>query len=169
MRRRSVGIWVVAALLMSGGLVAQEDLDERSLQLLGNPAGPPLSGAALERATEEVTSLMRCPVCQGLSVNDSSTPSALAMRAKAEVLLASGYDREQVLTYFETSYGEFIRLAPKPRGFNLFVWIVPAVFLLLGGWLIWSRLKRGPAKKDEMEVDAELEAYRERVRREVSG
>lgn len=168
MNRGRIGIWMIVLLLASAVAGAQADLDERSLRLLGEPNGSPRSGAALERATEEVTSLMRCPVCQGLSVFDSGTPSALAMRAKAEVLLAAGYDEEQVLTYFETSYGEFIRLAPKPRGFNLFVWVVPAVFLLLGGWLILQRVRSKTAQEGAVEADAELEAYRERVRREVS-
>ena len=141
MRSVRICIGVVLVLLAAGFAGAQEGLDERSLKLLGEPNGAPRSGAELERATEAVTSLMRCPVCQGLAEADSTTPSALAMKAKAEVLLEAGYDEEQVLTYFETSYGEFIRLAPKARGFNLFVWLVPAIFLLLGAWLIWNRAR----------------------------
>jgi len=154
-------------LLVASVGAAQEGLDERIRELLGPPVGAPRTGAELERMTEDVTTLMRCPVCQGLSVFDSGTPSALAMKAKAEVLLAAGYDGEQVLTYFEASYGEFIRLAPKARGFNLFVWLVPALFLLVGGWLIWRRLGGKAADDSDLPVDADLEAYRERVRREV--
>ena len=166
MSRRHVKVWVVVLAMAASVAAAQEALDERSVELLGPPAGSTRTGAELERVTAEVTRLMRCPVCQGLSVFDSGTPSALAMGAKAEVLLAAGYDREQVLTYFEASYGEFIRLAPKARGFNLFVWLVPALFLLLGGWLIRQRVSGKVSA--EAEVDAELEAYRDRVRREVS-
>jgi cytochrome c-type biogenesis protein CcmH len=148
--------------------LAQDVLEDRALKVVGPPAGEALAGAELQLVTEEVTSLMRCPVCQGLSVADSSTPSALAMRAKAERLLASGYDREQVLEYFEASYGEFIRLAPKPKGFNLFVWIVPAIGLLLGGGLIWWRTRAGSAGPEIVDVDPELEAYRDRVRQEAA-
>ena len=161
---------VVLLTLVSGvGLAAQEGLDPRDLVVLGEPVGPPLSGPGLAAATLEVTSLMRCPVCQGLSVADSHTPSAMAMQVKAEALLEAGYSEEQVLTYFESSYGEFIRLAPRPEGFNLVVWYLPLVGLLIGGLVIWFRLRRQGAAGQVVNDDGddELAAYREQVRREV--
>ena len=54
-------------------------------------------------------------------------------------LLAAGYDEEQILAYFERSYGEFVRLEPPLRGVNWLVWIAPVVGLLLGG-------ARGPSR-----------------------
>ena len=41
-------------------------------------------------------------------------------------LLAAGYDQEQILAYFERSYGEFVRLEPPLRGVNWLVWLAPA-------------------------------------------
>lgn len=155
-------------LSLAPGIAAQGRLDERDVELLGAPQGRPLSDAELERATEEVTSLMRCPVCQGLSVADSHTPLALAMGAKAEALLEAGYSSDQVLGYFESSYGEFIRLSPRPEGFNLVVWILPGVGLLVGLLLIWYRLRRRPETQPVAAADdGEMASYRERVRREA--
>ena len=165
--------WTVALVALCVAFAAgasESSLDERDVALLGTPAGSPLSGAELVAATERVASLMRCPVCQGLSVADSHTPSALAMRVKAEALLEAGYSQDQVLGYFETSYGEFIRLAPRAEGFNLLVWFLPGLALLVGGLLIWRRLRRpreAPPVESASSEDADLEAYRERVRREV--
>lgn len=181
------GRWIVALLVSLASLspvLAQDALDPRDRELLGEPQGPPLSGEELATATEEVASLMRCPVCQGLSVADSHTPSALAMRAKAEALLAAGYGQDQVLAYFESSYGEFIRLSPRPEGFNLVVWILPGLGLLVGALVVWRRVRLRPAaapllaaagaeeddRGDETEAaadDDQLAAYRERVRREA--
>ena len=149
--------------------LAQDALDERALKIIGPPAGEAVSGAELQLVTDEVTSLMRCPVCQGLSVADSPTLSAQAMMAEIRDLLAAGYSDEQVIEYFERSYGEFIRLAPKARGFNLVVWIAPAVALLLGFLLVLRRLRNGGKDTDETVVDDELAPYLERVRREVGG
>jgi cytochrome c-type biogenesis protein CcmH/NrfF len=148
---------------------AQEDPNERERGLMGEPNGAVRSGEELAEATEALARRMRCPVCQGLSVAASSSPSALAMKAKAEALLAQGYDEEQVLTYFESSYGEFIRLEPRAEGYNLLVWILPALGLALGAVLIWRRLSSGANSGPLVaaEEDAELEAYRERVRQEV--
>jgi cytochrome c-type biogenesis protein CcmH/NrfF len=40
-------------------------------QFVGEPKGTPLTGDDLIRRTHEVSALLRCPVCQGLAVNDS--------------------------------------------------------------------------------------------------
>jgi cytochrome c-type biogenesis protein CcmH len=107
----------------------------------GAPLGPPLSGAALERATEEVSSLMRCPVCQGLSVADSPASSAVDLKAEVRRQLALGYSRDQVIASFERSYGEFIRLEPKAEGFNWLVWLAPGLALAVGALVIFLRLR----------------------------
>lgn len=136
-------------------------------QLIGKPLGRPLTGDALERTTEEIASKMRCPQCQGLSVADSTAPSAMAMKGEVRGFLAAGYTREQILTYFEQAYGEFIRLEPKPEGFNLVVWAAPIVGVLLGVWLVARRL-RGRRAAPQAAIDDDLEPYLERVRREVA-
>jgi cytochrome c-type biogenesis protein CcmH len=140
-------------------------------QLIGEPLGPPLRGDELDRQTEALAAVMRCPVCQALSIADSPTVSAMAMKEEARDLLAAGYSREQVLEYFERSYGEFILLEPKKKGLNLLVWLAPLIALVIGGTLIGLRTRAKSASKEteEPEEDPMLEAYAERVRREVGG
>ncbi len=153
------------ATLVGGPIMAlQAELDPAELELLGAPAGAPLSGLELVTKTNEVAGLMRCPVCQGLSVADSPMDPAQAMKRKIERLLAAGYSEEQVLSFFETSYGEFIRLSPKPEGFNLVVWLLPLAMLALGIALVARRVRAAPQDAPSGE---ELAAYRERVRREL--
>lgn len=138
--------------------------------LIGQPSGAPISGNELDRQTEEVTSIMRCPVCQGLSIADSSTLSALAIKNQVKGFLADGYSQTQVLTYFEQAYGEFIRLEPKAEGFNLVVWLAPIVAFLIGLALLarWIRSSRRAARANTASTDAELETYLERVRQETT-
>ncbi|MDP2311387.1 MAG: cytochrome c-type biogenesis protein CcmH [Pseudomonadota bacterium] len=156
--------------------------------LIGSPAGPPLTGAALKEQTHAVSKLLRCPVCQGLSVADSRAESALAMKAEVEDLVAQGYDTEQILLYFEASYGEFIRLEPKFEGVNVLVWAAPVLLLVVGaGWVLLSVRAAGrranpgsgsaaaptsanpvptAPKADAPPADAELATYLRRVREE---
>ena len=165
---------MVVLVSLTGPSVAQESLGADNLATIGEPLGQPISGAELDRVTEELTDRMRCPVCQGLSIADSGTMIALAMKEEVRQFLAAGYTEEQVLLYFEASYGEFIRLEPKPTGFNLFVWIAPVLVLLLGIGVVVYRLRSKPnqpvAEQPAAVVaqDDDLEAYRERVRREVT-
>lgn len=133
-------------LLASVGLAeAQETVpspvaDPRAV--VGAPRGQPLSGPALDAVAGEVAAVLRCPVCQGLSVADSPTELARNMKQQAREMLAAGYDREQVLAYFESSYGEFVRLQPPLRGVNWLVWVAPVVGLLAGGFIVARSLRR---------------------------
>jgi cytochrome c-type biogenesis protein CcmH len=119
-----------AGLVLAGTLaLAAATTDPRAAQ----PAGAALSGQALDARTEEVAGLLRCPVCQGLSVADSPATMARNMKLEVREKLAQGYDQEQILAQFEQSYGEFVRLRPPLRGVNWVVWLGPVAFLVVGG------------------------------------
>ena len=145
--------------------------------LLGSPAGTRLEGEALDAETERVADLIRCPVCQGLSVADSPTTMASNMKRQTRELLSQGYDAEQILSYFEASYGEFVRLEPPMRGINWFVWLAPIGALLLGaGFVAWLArtppvLAEGPEApaRDALPDDEELASYVLRVREMAYG
>lgn len=138
-------------------------------QIVGEPKRPKLTGTALEAETKRVALLLRCPVCQGLSVFESPSSMALNMREQVRELVAAGYDEEQVLRYFERSYGEFVRLEPPLRGVNWLVWGAPVAGLLLGGVVVkWAlrKPKTGTATNTitTLDDDPELQSYLLRVR-----
>jgi cytochrome c-type biogenesis protein CcmH len=132
---------LAAAVLLSAlaSVAAAQERGEDPAQVVGAPRGPRLEGAVLESRVKEVAGLLRCPVCQGLSVGDSPSTMAQNMRVQVKDLLAAGYDQEQILAYFERSYGEFVRLKPPLRGVNWLVWLAPLAGLLLGAMVIaWA-------------------------------
>jgi cytochrome c-type biogenesis protein CcmH len=111
-------------------------------QFVGAPKSAPVQGTELDRQTTEIAGQLRCPVCQGLSVGDS--PSAMAMNMKEQVreLIARGYTRDQILAYFEQSYGEFVLLKPKFRGVNSLVWLLPILVLVIGAVLVGTKMRK---------------------------
>lgn len=178
---RSLAVVLIA--VFCSVAMAQQPVTEPSAEavvtsrraIIGAPAGQPLSGTALDQKTMEVAALLRCPVCQGLSIADS--PAAMAINMKREVrdLLAEGYSGDQVLAYFEKSYGEFVRLQPPLRGFNWLVWLAPVVALFAGLSMVMRFVRRGspsrlkdPLKSDNLQPDNRQPAndpYLEQVRR----
>jgi len=86
----------------------------------------------LEDQVRAIAADLRCPVCQNLSVADSPSELAQQMRSIIEQQLKEGKSPEQVRAYFVSKYGEWVLLAPKPRGFNLLLWVLP-YFALVGG------------------------------------
>lgn len=133
---------LLLTLLAALPLGAQEVQLPAPDMIVGQPAGQPLTGAALEEQTEQVAGQLRCPVCQGLSVFDSPAPMAVNMKHQVRDLLAAGYTGEQITRYFEASYGEFVRLKPTMSGMNSIVWLAPIAMLGIGIWAVMSFLRR---------------------------
>ena len=113
--------------------------------VVGVPSGSPLGGEPLDATTKEVASLLRCPVCQGSSVWDSPATMAVNMKHQVRDLVAEGYSRDQILRYFQNSYGDFVLLSPPTNGVALLVWMLPPVLLIAGGFIVGRLMSQAPA------------------------
>lgn len=132
---------------------------------IDEPAGPPRAGDELLRITETVSSKLRCPVCQGMSVIDSPSASAIAMKNEISELLGLGYSEAQVKNYFESTYGEFVLLDPKRVGLNWLLWLAPGCAFF--GGLLWIGLNR---RRLESKLGAEdLAPYLDQVKASLEG
>ena len=131
---------------------------------LGAPQVPPLSGPALDQRTQEVASLLRCPVCQGMSIADSPSTVALDMKLQVRDMLAKGYTQEQILAYFEQSYGGFVLLKPK----NRLVWILPILILIVGAVVVVTTAKKLSNQPETGNREPATDPYIEQVRKLVN-
>ena len=77
-----------------------------------------------------------------MSVADSPSTVALDMKQQVRELLERGYTEDQILGYFERSYGEFVLLKPKFHGVNAFVWILPLLALAIGATLVLMKVRK---------------------------
>lgn len=114
----------------------------------GDPASP-------ERQSVSVAAGLRCPVCQGLSVKDSDSPTARDIRADIERRLAAGEAPAEIRQAYVARYGEWILLRPKTSGFEALVWVVPAAAAGAGavglgaGFWRWRRRSRTRRPTDD--------------------
>ena len=120
---------------------ASDDASAGAFEGVGAPPlSEPLSDAEeIDALTMEVAGILRSPVCQGLSVADSSEGASLAMRERIREMIAAGYTQDQVVDYFVDRYGEGIVLLPDRR--HWMVWIGPLVILLVGGGIATMRMR----------------------------
>lgn len=153
-------------LLLAIPVLAQDVNVPDAEQLVGTPRGAKLTGVTLDAETQKVAGGIRCPVCQGLSVADSPAEMAVNMKAQVQELLARGYTEEQILNYFEKSYGQFVLLRPKSK----VLWILPLVALVLGVAIVAVKIrsleKPQPTKDPQPATD---DPYLARVRDLVGG
>jgi cytochrome c-type biogenesis protein CcmH len=163
------------SILGSPGAAAVLDTDV--IAVLGKPALAAPSESAVNKRAAEIAAKLRCPVCQGVAISDSPSGMATKMREQVRDLVAKGYSEEQIMSYFERSYGEFVRLEPPARGLNLVLWILPGLVLAGGAWAVFrwaSRPATAPAagaavpesRPEAAPVDPELSKYLDRIRRD---
>jgi cytochrome c-type biogenesis protein CcmH len=101
------------------------------LALLGPPQQTQ-ADSVLEARTAVVASQLRCPVCQGLSIQDSPSELSQQMRAVVKDQLREGKTPEEVKAYFISKYGEWILLEPPAHGINVFVYALPLLVIAAG-------------------------------------
>jgi cytochrome c-type biogenesis protein CcmH len=117
--------------------------------------------------TREVAAALRCPVCQGQSLQDSPSELAQEMRDVIREQLAAGKTPDEVKQYFVGSYGEWILLEPEASGFNLAVYVLPVLAVLLGAGIVllaarrWLSGTERALPQEDVEPDPDLAPWEE--------
>lgn len=109
----------------------------------------PTQDSVLEARTSDVARQLRCPVCQGLSIQDSPSELSQSMRSVVRDQLAAGRTPDEVKAYFVSKYGEWILLAPATHGFNLVAYALPVIVVVGGCLLIVVAVKRWTRTSDD--------------------
>lgn len=92
----------------------------------------PQAGGGTAGTVDGIAAGLRCPVCQGLSVKDSDSPTARDIRADIDRRLADGQSAGEIRQAYVDRYGEWILLRPGTSGFEALVWAVPAAAAAAG-------------------------------------
>lgn len=132
---------------------------------------------SLEAEVREIGRLLKCPVCQSVSVADSQSELAQQMRGVIRQQLTEGRTRQEIIAYFVERYGESVLFEPPKRGFSLLAWLVTPLAVAAGGLAVWRIVRRrgrpapqgeGAAVMHTAGSEADLERYRERLRAELA-
>jgi len=89
-----------------------------------------LADPALEARARGISKDIRCPVCQGESIDDSNAPISRDLRLIIRERILAGDTDAEVVDYIVARYGEFVLFNPRAEGSNLILWFAgPALFL----------------------------------------
>ena len=110
-------------------------------QVAGTRPASTAADSALEARTAAIAATLRCPVCQGESIQDSPAELAQQMRAVVRDRLRAGETPDEIKAYFMSKYGEWILLEPRMTGLNILLYVLP-VALIVGGLALVAVLVR---------------------------
>ena len=125
---RSAWVWAALAAFVIGALVWA--------------AWPEGGGRGASARAGDLAAELRCPDCEGLSVADSPTSSARAIRRDIERRIAAGESDSEIRQAYVDRYGESILLNPEGSGLGLLVWGLPVVALVVGAGGLVIALRR---------------------------
>lgn len=91
-----------------------------------------LADPVLESRAREISRDIRCPVCQGETIDDSNAPISRDLRLIIRERLVAGDTDDQVVDYIVARYGEGVLFNPPAEGVNLVLWLAGPGLLLAG-------------------------------------
>lgn len=91
-----------------------------------------LDDPVLEQRARDISTGLRCLVCQNQSIDESDADLAKDLRVLVRERLVAGDSDEAVRQYLVDRYGEYVLLNPRVSGHTLLLWIAAPVLLLAG-------------------------------------
>ncbi|MGA3003124.1 MAG: cytochrome c-type biogenesis protein [Acetobacteraceae bacterium] len=103
--------------------------------------GEQLKNPALEARARQISSELRCLVCQNETIDESNASLAHDIRILLRQRLTAGDTDEQAVKAIVDRYGDFVLLDPPMEPATYVLWFGPLAVLLAGllGGMIWLR------------------------------
>lgn len=136
-----------------------------ALALIASPAfavqpDEMLKDPALEARARAISVNLRCPVCQGETIDDSNAPISRDLRIAVRERLVAGDTDAQVVDYVVARYGEFVLFKPRAEGTSLILWLAGPAMLLAGAGIAFAMARK---RAGAVEADVLSEADKTRL------
>jgi len=143
---------VLAGLLIVGVVVAQ-------------------GGTVTDDQVNAIAKRLNCPVCENVPLDVCETQACVQWRDLIRQKLTAGEKPEQIINYFQATYGDRVLQEPPRQGFTGLVWILPFVGLVAGVAILAVVLRRMTAQPAPVKLETApsepADEYRERLEREL--
>ncbi len=119
-----------------------------------------LPDPALESRARAISQDLRCPVCQGETIDESNAPISRDLRLAVRERLLAGDSDTEVVDYIVRHFGEFVLFRPRASGSNLILWLAGPLLLLvaLAGALVYLRGRARASESAPVALTSEEQA-----------
>lgn len=87
---------------------------------------------AMQERYENMTKLLRCPMCQNQAIADSPVGVAADLRRELREQMAAGRTDAEIMDFMTARYGDFILYNPPVNPKTWLLWAAPGLLLLIG-------------------------------------
>ena len=136
MKRFFLSLWIVVSVAtgLSANAVAQ---------ISAADVKPTMLDPVANKRVAEISSQLRCLVCQNQSIADSNAELAMDLKNQVMRQVADGRSNEQIIDYMVERYGDFVLYDPPVKLSTALLWIGPgALFIISLFTLFWTLYKR---------------------------
>jgi len=133
-----------------------------SLTLHAREAAPLAQDEVTEQRLVEISSELRCLVCQNESLSGSHAELANDLRREIRTLIRDGKSDSEIMDFMVSRYGDFVRYRPPLKASTWLLWFGPAL-LLIGGiaaLLIYLRRRNTAIDDSPLSADEQQQADR---------
>ena len=113
--------------------------------------------AADEARFQQLTTELRCLVCQNQSLADSHADLAQDLRAEVYRMVQAGQTNQQIVEFLVARYGDFVLYRPPVSRLTYALWFGP-LLLLAGAGFAWWRVARAGRKAGTANANAAEDA-----------
>ena len=103
----------------------------------------PLADPASEARARQISTQLRCLVCQNQSIAKSNAPLARDLRQVVRERVAAGDSDAQVMGYVVARYGDWVLLDPPFKLTTMVLWLGPTLLVLLVAGGVAVHVRRG--------------------------
>ena len=147
--------WIVALLLALSALAPPA--------AHAKEAAPLAQDEVTEQRLVEISSELRCLVCQNESLSGSHAELANDLRREIRTLIKDGKSDSEIMDFMVSRYGDFVRYRPPLKGSTVLLWFGPALLLAGGLGALLLTLRRRNAAQGATALSADELRQAERL------
>ena len=89
-----------------------------------------LENPTLEKTAREIGKKLRCLVCQNEDIENSNADIAKDLRILVRKMLSDGKEKEEIISYIHSRYGDFVLFSPPFRYDTIWLWVIPTLLFI---------------------------------------
>lgn len=129
----------------------------------GKPAEPLAADPLTEKRLVDISSELRCLVCQNESLAGSQADLAVDLRREIREMIRAGRSDTEIMDFMVSRYGDFVRYRPPLNAATLLLWFGPPLFLVAGLIAFVRYLRRRDRTLAELPPDPAAQARAARL------